>query len=289
MNEIPVFFCVDDYGMTPLTCERIEQCLRHGAANKISVFPNTEIPDIAARLSALPGTSFSVHISLVEGRCISDKKDLPLLTDGDGYFRHSFFGLLTASVLHPKAFSEQVYREIKAQILHGLSAFPDGSPVMLDSHQHTHMIPGVFRCLMQVISDLSLNVSYLRIPAEPAVPYRQCPGLYRQYLSINAVKHWVLKFCHLFNRGLLKKSGIPTALFCGIMFSGDMNYERMTALLPRYYQLARKKHCGIEVLFHSGYTNPGEPLFDPRKKEFHSFYLSEGRRREYDALMKLSQ
>lgn len=289
MRDVPVFFCVDDYGMTPLTCERIEQCLMHGSANKISVFPNTEVPDITARLSALQGISLSVHITLVEGKCISNKQALPLLVDSEGYFRNSFFGLLITSMLHPREFSAQVYQEIKAQILQGMSLFPANTPIMLDSHQHTHMIPSVFKTLMQVISDLSLKVSYLRIPAEPLTPYLLCPRLYPQYFSVNAVKHCVLNLCNLFNRGALKKSGIPTALFCGIMFSGGMDYDRMKNLLPQFYRLAEKKHCGIEVLFHSGYTQPGEPLFDPRKTEFHKFYLAHGRQKEFEALMKLSR
>lgn len=290
MNVSPVFYCVDDYGMTPLTSDRIDECLVHGAANKIAVFPNTNMTDIPERLASMKQVSPSVHITLVEGKCLSAKENLPLLVDQDGHFTNSFFELLVLSLSScRKDFSRQIYIEMKAQILNALTLFPKGTPIMLDSHQHVHMIPAIFSQLMQVVRDLNLDVSYIRIPAEPILPYLCSPSLYPQYCSINAIKHWVLKFCHLFNRKKLAESGIPTALFCGIMFSGNMNYDRMKVLIPKYLRLAKKKGCGVEFLFHCGYTNPGEPLFDERKIAFHSFYYSEGRKNEYDALMKLKQ
>lgn len=289
MNGEPhILYCIDDYGMTPLTCDRIDECLDFGAANKISVLPNTRMPDISERLASRTGAALSIHINLVEGKALSPREQVPLLVDDDGYFRKSFFGLLMTSLSGQRQqFAQQVYTEIRAQILRAQEIFPEGTPVLVDSHQHTHMVPVIFDALMCAIRDLKLDVQYIRIPAEPIGPYLAKPSLYPEYVSVNFIKHWVLKCCQLFNRKKLRESGIPTALFCGIMFSGHMNYRRVSSVLPGYLRLARKKNCGIEILFHSGYTNAGEPLFDDRKVSFHGFYYSEGRKEEYDALMKL--
>lgn len=283
-----ILFGIDDYGMTPLTCGRIEQCLQEGAANKVSVLPNTKMEDISHRLRRLKSASVCVHINLVEGASVSDPRQLDLLVDGDGFFAKSFFGLLLTSLSGKRSrFRDQLYTEIRAQITRVISMLPPDAPVMLDSHQHTHMIPLIFDVLMQVVRDLQLDVQYIRIPAEPCTPYLAVPAFYPQYLSVNLIKQWVLKFCHLFNAGKLRASGIPTALFCGILFSGDMNYDRVSRILPGYLRLAQRKGCDVELLFHSGYTEPGEPLFDDRKVSFHGFYYSQGRKNEFDALMKL--
>lgn len=286
-----LYFGIDDYGMTPLTCQRIDDCLTHGAANKISVFMNSQMSDLKKLLASKKDTAVSVHLNLVEGQCTAPIKEVPLLVDADGYFKNSFFGLLTISLTPGKRkdFIRQVRLELSAQIARTNELFPEGTPLYLDSHQHTHMIPAIFTQLMEIIREEKLKVAYLRIPAEPITPFLAEPALYPQYLSLNLIKHWVLKCCNLFNAPKRKALGIPTALFCGIMFSGNMNYDRVSRVLPHYQKLASKKKCDIEFLFHSGYTLPGEPLFDPRKESFHPFYYSEGRKNEYDALMKLAQ
>lgn len=288
--EPKIFFSIDDYGMTPLTCERIEQCVVNGAANKISVLPNTRMEDMPERLRSLHHASVCIHINLVEGKCVSDPNGLNLLVDADGFFNKSFFCLLMTSLgAKRREFRGQLHTEIQAQLQHAISILPENAPILLDSHQHTHMIPLIFDVLMQVVRELSLDAKYIRIPAEPELPYLLVPAFYPQYLSVNLIKHWVLKFCGLFNAGKLSKSGIPTALFCGILFSGNMNYDRVSRVLPGYIRLAKKKQCDVEFLFHSGYTNQSEPLFDDRKVEFHHFYYSQGRKNEYDALMKLKE
>lgn len=284
-----IYFGIDDYGMTPLTCQRIDECLNWGAANKISFFPNSQMPALKSLLAEKQNTVMAIHLNLVEGCCISSPEEIPLLVDEDGTFSKSFFGLLATSLSPGKhsSFAQQVTKELSAQIRQGLLLLPEGVPLCLDSHQHTHMIPLIFSQLMQIIRDEHLNVRYLRMPAEPITPYLAVPLLYPQYFSVNLIKQWVLKFCNLFNEPKRKAAGIPTALFCGILFSGNMNYERVSKILPHYLRLAEKKDSNIEMLFHSGYTLPGEPLFDPKKLSFHSFYYSDGRKNEYDALMKL--
>lgn len=279
-----IYFCADDFGMSLPTCRRILDCRTHGVLNKISVLPNTKIENISEILKNCDGLDLSVHINLVEGQCVSDKERLPLLVDEDGHFKNSFTGLLLLSLTHRREFREQVKREIKAQIARALEFFPRGTPILLDSHQHTNMIPAIFKVLAEVIEEERLDVKYIRIPAEPVTPYLALPSFYTQYLTINLVKQIVLNTCNLINRPVRRCLNIPSAVFCGVMFSGNMSLSRVNKLLPKYVKYASKRHSNIEFLFHPGFTENGEELFDPKKTEFHVFYLSKGRKNEYDAL-----
>lgn len=151
------------------------------------------------------------------------------------------------------------------------------------------MIPLVFRTLLQVLSDHHLPVEHLRIPAEPFSPFWGAVRLYPTYSAVNAVKQVVLNLCWLWDRPAFRRSSIPTALFCGILFSGHMDADRVRAVLPQYLRLAAQRGQPVELLFHPGGLEPGQPFFDPQKTDFHPFYLSEGRKVEYQALHTLSQ
>lgn len=283
-----IYFCSDDFGMTEKTCARILQCRENGCLNKISVLPNTRLEDMPNRLRQCRDMTLAVHINLVEGTCVSEREKLGLLVDDNGYFKNSFTGLLWLSLFGKRqALHAQVKQEMKAQIHRALSLFPEGTPIFLDSHQHTHMIPLIFKTLAEIIGEEHLAVSYIRMPAEPILPFLAVPSLFFQYFSVNLIKQWLLKGCGFINRPILKKLGIDDADFFGIMFSGNMTLQRVEKILPHYYNRAVKHKRNIEVLFHPGYTLAGEKVFDERKASFQKFYFSNGRKNEYDALHRL--
>ena len=155
----------------------------------------------------------------------------------------------------------------------------------IDSHQHTHMIPLIFSELLKACGEE--GIEYIRIPSEPLLPYVLSPSLYLSYRPINIIKQWLLKIFALINKKGLKKSGIKTALFMGVLFSGRMDKKRVMKVLPYYLKLAEKKNTDIELLFHPGYANRGENVMDKEKKGFNKFYFSQGRRIEFEALKEI--
>ena len=70
----------------------------------------------------------------------------------------------------------------------------------------------------------------------------------------------------------------------GVLFSGKMDV-RVLKVLPYYKKLAEKRD--VEILFHPGYIEKDEPLFDVNKKGFVNFYLSEGRKTEFDFIKRI--
>ena len=280
-----IYFCADDYGISTHSNRRIENCLKNGVLNKVSVLPNGEISDFKQRLSA-GNALLSLHINLVEGRPLSDPNDIDLLISESGYFKYSFIGLFFLSISNKrKEFEKQVYKELQSQIKFWKKAMGENISVSIDSHQHTHMIPLIFKTLMRVIRDEGLNVEYMRIPAEPISPYVFTPSLYFEYNPIGLIKQWLLKTFAFANRRELAKSKIQSAYFMGIMFSGKLNEARIKKLLPRYLKLAKKHNKNIEIGFHPGYIKDGGKLLDGSRQDFRNFYLSAWRNIEHETLI----
>lgn len=276
-----IYICADDYGLDEISSSHILQCAEKGSLNKISIFPNFK--DIK-----LPVTEknifFSLHLNLVEGKCVSEPCKVKLIADKNGNFRYSFIGLYKLSLIKRKEFEKQIYEEIKAQINLYKSSVKD-IPIMIDSHQHTHMIPTVFKMLSKVIREENISVSYLRIPAEPVLPFLKTPSLYLTYSPVNIIKQWLLKFFHLINLREIKKLSVPSAYFFGILFSGKMDEKRVEKVLPHFLKKAEKNKKDIEILFHPGFLD--ENKINEKNIAFLKFYYSEGRKIEFNTAMNI--
>jgi predicted glycoside hydrolase/deacetylase ChbG (UPF0249 family) len=220
---------------------------------------------------------------------MADAGSVSLIADESGKFKHTFFGLFQLNLFHPKELEEQVYQEIKAQVSFWKGLLPPDTALCIDSHQHTHMIPAVFRALLRVLQDEKITLKHLRIPAEPIMPYIKVPSLYLTYSPINLIKQWLLNILWLMNKKHTINRKIPTAYFMGILFSGHMDERRVKLVLPEYIKLAEKTGRDIEVLFHPGYVTEEEPDFEKNHIVFQHFYFSETRKTEYDAVMKIGK
>ena len=282
-----IYFCADDYGLDDISSMHIKECIDAGALNKVSVFPNFDKIELH-KLLENKNIYVSLHLNLVEGKCIANRDKLNLIADENGCFRHTFGGLFKLNLLKPKELENQAYKEIRAQVLLWKSILPDNASFYIDSHQHIHMIPSVFNALVRVLKDENINLRYIRIPAEPIMPYLKMPSLYHTYSAVNIIKQWLLNFLWLVNKKHSKEYNIPISYFFGILFSGKMTEKRVNKVLPEYIKLAERDGCDIEVLFHPGYMN--KPLTDKDSKNimFEKFYLSENRKTEFDSVMNIS-
>lgn len=282
-----IYFCADDYGISAEGNDCIADCLENGILNKVSVLPNGETTDFKKRLTDLNAT-ISLHINLVEGYPMSNPEDVSLLLANNKNFKHSFIGLLLLS-LSPKRkiFEKQVYKEIQSQIRFWMKTMGEDAEISIDSHQHTHMIPLIFKTLMRVIRDENLKVHSVRFPAEPITPYLLTPSLFSTYSPTGLIKQWLLKFLGFVNQKELKKSKITSSYFMGILFSGKLDERKIKKILPRYLKLAEKNNKNIEIGFHPIYIKNSENLIKGTQKSFLKFYFSPWRKTEYDTLLNL--
>jgi hypothetical protein len=276
--------CADDYGLDEISSMHIQECIDRGALHRVSVFPNLEKVDLA-RICKYRKVQLSLHLNLVEGTCMAHAGELDLLADENGYLKYSFIGLLKNSLLHRKRFENQVYKEIRAQVLFWKGILPEGMPFCIDSHQHTHMIPAVFHMLLRVLRDEGIVVHHMRIPVEPLLPFIKSPSLYHTYKPVNIVKQWLLKFLWMINQIHFNQDEIPSSCFFGILFSGMMDQKRVSKLLPNYIKIAQKSQKDVEVLFHPGYHDSDQSRWTTENVAFEHFYLSENRKTEFDSVI----
>jgi len=269
-----IWFCADDYGLNEAVSARILECVRAGALNKVSVFVNFGKVDVKPLLER--GVRLSLHLNLVEGRCMANAAEIPLIAMENGRFRHTFGGLFLMNLLRRKRLEEQLVCEIRAQVRAWNAALPQGAEFCIDSHQHTHMIPAVWHALVRVLREEGISPDYVRIPAEPILPYLKAPT---GFPPVNLLKQWLLKGLWAMRR---KREVFPTARFFGILFSGKMEEARVRRVLPMFEALGGD----VEVLFHPGYLEDGDA---PDGIVFEGFYKSDNRKAEFDAVMKLGE
>ena len=113
--------------------------------------PGTEeAVDLAERH---PGLGVGLHFNLTEGRPLTDARSL---VDSDGAFL--LRGELVRRSVRGRVEQGEITRELTAQLDRFVSL--GLTPTHLDSHQHVHMVPTVFRAMAPVLRE---RVSALRV------------------------------------------------------------------------------------------------------------------------------
>ncbi len=303
-----VIIHADDFGIEPAQSARILECCagmgegeaaEKGLLNSLSIFANSpRFDECAALLDARPeGLRLGVHLNFVEGPCCADAAEIPLLVDEKGFFKLGYGGLLSGSFGGGAAeLSRQLEVEAAAQIERVVARFPHmADHLRLDGHQHTQLIPAVFKAVLGAAAGCGYHLDYLRIPAEPTAAFLRsgCAGT---IAPINWVKHELLNRLWQMDRRLLEESGLGSyqdisAVFCGVLFSGHMDENRVAAVLPGLTSVAEKRDMQLELLFHPGRVNDARQCLNPDLPGFVEFSCGEGRDVEHDALLsaKLAQ
>ena len=287
----------DDYGLTMNTSRGILEGINAGKLNSISVMPNTTCFEetreyFYKNIEKKKMPAISVHLNFMEGYCVAEKEKLGYLVNEEGLFCISWGTLVKYNYNFSirNQVKEQLKTEIRAQlnkVMEGYGLLENGKKLRVDSHQHTHMIPIVMESLMEVLSEDKIPTEYIRISKEPWPVYLKKLRFVPSYRVINMVKVMILNWYSIKDEKMLKAAGLPTMLLSGVMLSGKMNFVRVSTLLPELKKYADKKNVQLEVLFH-----PGSALREEVGKEFNhpdanEFYLSENRKVEYEAMMKL--
>jgi len=298
-----VIFHADDFGANEEVSEHILDCYREGALNSISILPNSARLDRCMEMLApyREKIKTSIHFNLAEGHCLADPAQVPWLVDERGMFHISFFKVLLLSFTGKrKELKRQIRVEMQAQLKRML---PYMKTLRIDSHQHYHMIPVVLECILDAVRKLPdtkagarwlaangrkrPEIEFIRIPAEPILPYLKHPGLYFTYRPINIVKNLVLNMLNVMDSRMLRKYRKRSAVFFGILLSGNMDLKRVSVLLPEFGRIAGQKGMALEILCHPGWAGKAEELMDPQNELCVEFYISENRTVEGETLKRI--
>lgn len=279
-HTVSVEYHADDYGLFPAQSRRILDCSDHGVLNAVSVMTNG--PHLAACMEAFgpykDRLAAAVHLNFMEGRAFCPG----ILTDQAGNFHVTFGALLLHSFLPARRkYRAALREEIRAQI-HALLPYLGGRPLRIDGHAHYHMLPVVFDALMDIIQEENLSVSYIRVPKDPVRLYLRHWKELDGFRPINLVKVLILDLLAWRNEWKYRAffDGLERRVFLGVLFSGNMCYENVSAVLPEAEALAARKGWGVEVLAHPGGVHEPEDVQELTHPDDRAFLTSGSRERE---------
>jgi predicted glycoside hydrolase/deacetylase ChbG (UPF0249 family) len=277
----------DDLALGASGIRNILAIQRDGRLDRVSLLPNGEAFRLAVScLRDCQGLGWSSHLNLVEGRSLCSRQSIPLLVDRRGCFRRTFVGLWLLYWLAPwkrLRLLEQIEKELSAQIRRAREAFPQ-TTLSVDSHQHVHLLPFVFRILLSRAG--SWGIERIRIAREPfLLPPADIQALACLF-SLGLVKHFVLRRLSRRCLRLLPGSGVrfPDYLV-GVLFSGRMSLPVVRRALRRIALRSRGGNPEVELVFHPALHSPRDLLAWKAGSRSRRFYSSAGRAREMNTLL----
>ena len=229
----------DDFGYNSDINRGIVRAHREGVLTSTTLMANGIAFADAVRLAhETPGLDLGCHLVLVQGHAVANGKPLPETPK-------QLLGVLARGGL-------DVYRELRAQVEKILDA--GITLTHLDSHKHTHLVPGVFKVAVRLAREFS--IPYVRLPLDATVRFSRLPfGLAGSYY-----------------RRIARNNGVlVTDRFLGFRLTGCLTEDALAA------ELERLREGVTEFMCHPGVLGP--ELKQSRTR------LKESRQRELDALI----
>jgi hopanoid biosynthesis associated protein HpnK len=151
----------DDMGLTPGVCRAVQRAHSDGVVTSTSVLAvGTAFEQAAAVVRDAGDLSLGAHLAIVgEDRPLLSAREVPTLVDRDGKFPLSYRTVVARGAAG-RIDADDVAREFRAQ-LERVRAI--GVPVThLDTHQHTHLWPGVAAVVVQLAREAGIRC--VRLP-----------------------------------------------------------------------------------------------------------------------------
>ncbi len=191
----------DDFGFTHDVNAGIIHAHRNGVLTSTTLMANGAAFDDAVRLARdTPSLDIGCHLVLVQGPSVLTGKPLP-----------DKLSLLLVALAKKQL---DIYAELRAQIERILQA--GLRPTHLDSHKHTHIVPAVFRSVVQLANEF--GIPYVRLPLDESVPFARHPvALAGRYYRRLARDHNVCMTDH----------------FLGFRLTGSLTERSFAAALSR--------------------------------------------------------
>lgn len=231
----------DDLGLLHAFNEGVRRAYLGGSLSSTCLRANGYAFDHAVDdvIPACPGLGIGIHLCLNEADCVAPADTVPLLLDTGRRLRAGYGWI--AKLAKSSVGRVQIERELRAQIEKILAR---GIPLdHVNSHQHVHMIPAVFRITCRLASEY--DIACVRLSREPAYATRSWRERAQPWLNTNAVKHILLnRFARVNVRVAAELDVRTTDHFVGVNHTGCMNLNTTVAGL---------KSVGsgsVEVLLH---------------------------------------
>jgi predicted glycoside hydrolase/deacetylase ChbG (UPF0249 family) len=158
----------DDFGFSPSVNEAVLRAAEFGTLNAASLMTNMPFAEeaVAAAKQRTPNLNLGLHFTLTSGAAVASKDKVHLLVDPNGHFRYGFGGLfMLLCGKNCVEVKQQIRQEFTAQLSEA-DRWAKAYGLLfnrLDSHQHIHVLPGIFDILYE---EANRRCWTLRIPRE---------------------------------------------------------------------------------------------------------------------------
>ena len=289
----------DDLGLNPAINQAIFALADLGQLEAASLMvAGPAVEDALAGIRLRPQLQICLHLVLSEGPPTAPRDQIPLLLDQQGLLNLGFGQLLWAS-LWPSKGSQRLGQQVALELQAQITRYVDQTgcrAIHLDGHQHVHLLPIVWRQLLQL--DPARRPVWMRTIREPWPAGVPLLAWARSLVSAGLIKWLVLSLLSWHLRPALRRSCISTnACFSGVLFTGHMAGTTLVAV-ERYLRAwgnrtnAPGEHLSAPMLLgHPAFLdqNPFGIKLDCRYRHSASFYASNWRQREFDSLAALDK
>ncbi|MGA8027917.1 MAG: ChbG/HpnK family deacetylase [Bryobacteraceae bacterium] len=228
----------DDFGFTPDVNAGIIHAHREGVLTSTTLMANGEAFDDAARLAReAPTLDIGCHLVLVQGRSLISGRPYPETV------QQTIVALAKGRL--------DVYAELRAQIEKIIAA--GIRPTHLDSHKHTHIVPGIFRVVARLANEF--GIPYVRLPLDRTAPLARLPCAVAEPYYRRVARQYKVRM---------------TDHFLGFRLTGSLTEDSLAAAL------CSLREGTTEFMCHPGFLGP--ELEQARTR------LKESRVRELEAL-----
>ncbi len=210
----------DDFGLSPAINRGIVEAHQQGIVTSCSlVASGRAFADAVDLAKANPSLDIGIHLTLVEERAVLDPHKIPSLVDESGDFPAHAVDFSKKYLLR-RIRSKEIRKELEAQIRKLLD---QGIRIShLDSHQHLHILPGIFKLVAQLAK--SYQIPIIRLPQEPL----KVSGLFQRHRVNRNLEQLILwGFCQNAKRARCQS----TQHFRGFSVGGNLTFERLVDIL----------------------------------------------------------
>jgi predicted glycoside hydrolase/deacetylase ChbG (UPF0249 family) len=267
-----VIINADDLGIHPDINRGIVEAFRFGILTSSSFMVTTPyFKETVADTVLTTGLPVGLHLSLSYGTSITAPSRIPSLVDAKGRFIRSAATLI-GGLAQESAFYEQIRVELDAQI--ALAREHGVKPTHLDSHQHVHMNPVIFR----IVEDLALRhgIAAMRMVREPFFLFELRHQLVSNLRRSNPLKLALLQY----RARQIRPRVMTNDAFFGVMYSGNLGKPAFIAFL----RAVAGDHGVWEVGIHPGH-GPEPTAREPNGAPVHPFVASPWRGHELALLV----
>lgn len=229
----------DDFGLSEAVNTGIADACRRGILRSTSLIaPGLAFDHAVALARQTPGLDLGIHLTLIEEQPLAAPETIPSLVNAQGRFLDHATSF-TRRYLQGKVRLDEIRHELSLQIEKVLDT---GLPIShLDSHQHTHMLPGMWHLVCSLAE--KYRIGALRIPRERPRWYMLRSDRRKRILPLLALN----TFCHL-----ARPKRIPsTDHFAGFFFGGAVTRENLATLIRHLPPSGT-----VELMCHPGHADP---------------------------------